>query len=40
MYTTEIIQILTWPALIVISYQVIKYVLTKFESKLEAEEKE
>jgi hypothetical protein len=39
MYTTEIVQILTWPALIIISYQVIKFTLKKFEKKLESGEK-
>jgi len=31
---------LTWPLLIIVSYQVIKYLLKKYESKLEAEETE
>ena len=33
MYTTEIIQILTWPALIIIAYQVIKFTLKLVEKK-------
>ncbi len=35
MYTNEIIQMITWPVLIIISYQVIKFVLKKYENKME-----
>jgi hypothetical protein len=35
MFTTEIIEILTWPALIIIAYQVIKFTLKLVEKKLE-----
>jgi len=38
MYTSAIIQMLTWPVLIIISYQVIKFVLKKYESKIEKED--
>lgn len=40
MYTKEIIEMLTWPVLLIISYQVIKFLLLKYNHKLEAPEKE
>jgi len=39
MYTSSIIWMLTWPVLLVVSYQLIKLVSKKYEKKLEAEEK-
>ena len=39
MYTSSIIWMLTWPVLPVVSYQLIKLVIKKYEKKLEAEEK-
>ena len=39
MYTSSIIWMLTWPVLLVVSYQLIKLVIKKYEKKLEAEEK-
>ena len=38
MYTTSILLLLSWPVLIIISYQAVKLVLKKYESKLEAGE--
>lgn len=38
MYTSEIIEMITWPLLIIISYQVIKLVLKKSEAKLEEDD--
>ncbi len=35
MYTDAIIEMLSWPILIIVSYQVIRIVLKKYESKLE-----
>lgn len=40
MYTREIIEMLTWPILIIVSYQVVKFLIKKYESKLEGEETE
>lgn len=40
MYTNEIIQMLTWPLLIILSYQLIKWVVKKFERKLEEDHNE
>lgn len=40
MYTTEIIEILTWPALIIVSYQTIKFSLKIFGKKLENQKEE
>jgi hypothetical protein len=37
MYTEPIIWILSWPVLIVISYQLIKLAIKKFESKTDKE---
>ncbi len=37
MYTSSIIWMLTWPVLIIISYQLIKLVVKKFEKKIESE---
>ncbi len=37
MYTSPIIWMLTWPVLIIVSYQVIKLVVRKFEKKIESE---
>lgn len=39
MYTSPIIWMLTWPVLIIVSYQLIKLVIKKYEKKIEAEEK-
>ncbi len=38
MHTEAILWMLSWPILIVISYQAIKQVLKKYESKTESEE--
>lgn len=38
MYTNEIIQMLTWPILIILSYQLIKWVIKKYEGKFEEED--
>jgi uncharacterized membrane protein YjfL (UPF0719 family) len=38
MYTSSILWMLSWPVLLIISYQVIKLVVKKYESKLESEE--
>lgn len=38
MYTTSIILMLSWPVLLIISYQAIKLVVKKYENKLEAGE--
>lgn len=38
MYWSSIIWFLTWPALIVISYQLVKFVMKKFEAVLEKED--
>jgi len=38
MYTTSILLMLSWPVLLIISYQVIKLMLKKYESKLESNE--
>ena len=38
MYTTSILLMLSWPVLLIISYQAIKLVLKKYEGKLESEE--
>jgi hypothetical protein len=40
MYTREIIEMLTWPILIIVSYQVVKFLMKKYESKLEDNEME
>ena len=40
MYTSPIIWMLTWPVLLIISYQLIKIVVRKFEKKLEVTEKQ
>jgi hypothetical protein len=37
MYTTEILWLLSWPALIYISYLAVRWAVKKFESKLEKE---
>ncbi len=39
MYTTSILWILTWPVLLVISYQLIKLAVKKFEKKPGIQEK-
>jgi len=36
MYTSSIIWMLTWPLLIIISYQLIKLVIVKYEQKPES----
>jgi hypothetical protein len=38
MYTTPILWMLSWPVLIIISYQLVKLAVKKFEAKLEEEE--
>ena len=38
MYWSSIIWFLTWPALIIISYQLIRFAVRKFELVLEKEE--
>lgn len=38
MYTTSILLMLSWPVLLIISYQVIKLVVKKYDSKLESGE--
>lgn len=38
MYTTPIVWMISWPVLIIISYQLIKLAVKKYESKLESEE--
>jgi len=40
MYTTPILWMLSWPVLIVVSYQLVKLAVKKYESKLEAQEKD
>lgn len=37
MYTEPILWMLSWPVLIIISYQLIKLAIKKFESKTESE---
>lgn len=39
MYTSSIIWMLTWPVLLIISYQLIKLAVKKFEKKPEIQEK-
>ncbi len=36
MYTSSIIWMLTWPLLIVVSYQLVKLVVKKYDRKLES----
>ncbi len=38
MYTAPILWMISWPVLIVVSYQLIKLAVKKYESKLESEE--
>lgn len=38
MYTTPILWMLSWPVLIIISYQLVKLAVKKFEKKLEEKE--
>lgn len=38
MYTTPILWMLSWPVLIIISYQLVKLAVKKFEEKLEENE--
>ena len=38
MYTSSILWMLSWPVLIIISYQLIKLAVKKYENKLESEE--
>ena len=40
MYTTSILWMLSWPVVIIVSYQVIKLVVKKYEPQLEEEERE
>jgi len=35
MYTSSIIWMLTWPALIIVSYLIVKIVIRKYETKQE-----
>jgi hypothetical protein len=35
MYLTSILWFLSWPVLVIISYQLVKYVVLKYESVLE-----
>lgn len=39
MYWSSIIWFLTWPTLIIISYQLVKYVVKKYEPVFEKESK-
>ncbi len=38
MYQDAIIEMITWPVLIIISYAVIRFVLKKYESKMESQQ--
>jgi hypothetical protein len=38
MYTTPILWMLSWPLLIIVSYQVVKLVVKNYESKIESED--
>jgi hypothetical protein len=38
MYTTPILWMLSWPVLIIISYQLVKLAVKKFEERLEDKE--
>ena len=38
MYTSSILWMLSWPVLIIISYQLVKLTIRKYESKQEAGE--
>ena len=38
MYQDAIIEMLTWPVLIIISYAAIRFVLKKYESKMESQQ--
>ncbi|WP_262707203.1 hypothetical protein [Maribellus luteus] len=40
MYTSSIIWMLTWPLLIVVSYQLVKLVVRKYDRKLESKKNE
>lgn len=40
MYTEAILWMLSWPVLIIVSYQLIKLALKRFESKAETSKKE
>ncbi|SHE84403.1 hypothetical protein SAMN05444274_102552 [Mariniphaga anaerophila] len=40
MYTTPILWMLSWPLLIIVSYFLVKWVVKKYEAKLEEEENE
>ncbi|WP_372932830.1 hypothetical protein [Mariniphaga sediminis] len=40
MYTTPILWMVSWPVLIVISYQLVKWAVKKYVPKLEEEENE
>lgn len=35
MYTTSILLMLSWPVLIIVSYQLVKLAVKKYESRLE-----
>ncbi len=37
MYTTPILWMLSWPLLIIIAYRLIKFVVKKYEKKMESE---
>jgi len=38
MYTSSILWMLSWPVVIIISYQVVKLVVKKYEARLEQQE--
>ena len=38
MYTTPILWMLSWPVLIIISYQLVKLAVKKYEARLEEKE--
>jgi hypothetical protein len=38
MYTTPILWMISWPVLIIVSYQLVKLAVKKYESKLESQE--
>ncbi len=38
MHTTAILWMLSWPVLIIVSYQAVKLVLKKYEDKMESDE--
>lgn len=36
MYTAQIVWMLSWPALIIVSYQLVKLAVKKYENRLES----